>query len=204
MKKSKLLLLSLVLFAIISFVGCGKVKGWETSGIHVSKKGAVSEVIIESFDEKNYDEKELEDSIKTAIATHNKEIGKDTISLEKFQVKDKKTKVILEYKSIKDYQLFNHLELYQGTLKELDTSIVEDTTMMVGVKDGKLNKEKKTPLETLIKENNQNYRIVVFEGNMQVEVDKNIVYASENLELSDKRIVTSKEGHKLSFIIYEI
>lgn len=73
---------------------------------------------VENFDEKTYDKDGLKEYVKNEIDTYNEKNGKGSVSLKKLDTGEKKATLTIAYRTAEDYQKFNDMELYTGSVAE--------------------------------------------------------------------------------------
>lgn len=79
----------------------------EVTGVSVSKNGAVTEVVMESFDASYYSEEELKSTVESEIADYNSSHGDKAVKKKSLEVKDGEAQMRLVYDSYQNYAGFN-------------------------------------------------------------------------------------------------
>ena len=99
--------------------GCGKEKSLVTS-VEIDKNGAVTNTIIEEFDQSLYNLDELSELASSEVSAYNSECLSERIAVESVEMlKDEKTvKMVLKFNSTNDYASFNDTALYFGTVQD--------------------------------------------------------------------------------------
>lgn len=90
----------------------------ETTTMKVAKDGYITMDEVESFDEKNYDEDELEEYTKKLVDDYNNNGNVGKVKFKKSKVKDGKAYLRMEYSDYNAYKLFTGNELFVGTVGE--------------------------------------------------------------------------------------
>lgn len=184
-----------VFLMLMLMVGCSQAFDAETNTVYVKKDGTVMQAIIEEFSESNYDQNELEELIKQNVSSYNN--GTESIKIEKYKVKDNTAKLITSYKKASDYAIFNDVEFFAGSISEAKTEGYEFDDMFTSVD------EKKTVGSETIKSLSQ-YNVVIFEEDVSIRTDNNILYISSNAKLIDaKTAALNDDAEGLGYIIYE-
>lgn len=109
---------ALLLAALVILPGCGGIEDAEESTVTVNDKGIVTEALIEDFLSEEYDENELETSVKDLVDAYNQETGKEEVTLKKLQVEEGVATVLLEYKTDEAYRGFNQIDFFAGTVEQ--------------------------------------------------------------------------------------
>lgn len=199
MKKRKFIYGILLLLLLTA---CSHIEKAKENGIYVDKSGKITEAIVEDFEEEYYSKEELKVNIVSAIETYNKEKKEDRISLKKFGMKDKKIKAVLQYESYKDYQNFNKVALFAGTIKEAKKAGID---LEVSVLSNE-NKRSSRLLSDLQKE--KAYKVIIVDRQLHVEVQGKILFAGDNVKIEDKHNAKAIYGQEMakgaySYIIYK-
>lgn len=174
-------ILAFALLAALFLTGCAY--NPEVSTINIGKNGEVESYIVEDFAAAYYDAEELQSSVLADIQKANETYEQPAIELTAYEMTEGGIlKASIEYQNAKAYEEFNEETLYVGLWKD---ALSEGYAANAGIED-------------------EGYHIVVFSEPVNVRVPKNIVYASEGLQLSDRKTatVTNKEK-EIYYIIYE-
>ncbi len=181
-----------VLLLIAMLCGCGEEpKG---SYISINKDGTITQKIVESFEEENYDIEELRSKTQNELDTYA--AGSKLTELVE---EDGKVTLIMDFDSLASFNAFNQTNLFSGTVKEaLEAS---DGTYFADVKLVDAKKEKEVPIEDIT--GNGELSVVIFEEDTTYQVSGNLRYMSDNLELVSKKSVRLKEGQQgPGYLIY--
>ena len=187
---------ALILF-ISMISGCSQ-KAFEADEdtIYVEDKGSVIGVIVEDCDKDYYNSEELESIINEEIAAYNESVGEGSVAIDTFEVKDKVVKVFTNYKTGIDYEEFNGVEFFSGTIAEALEAGYEFDTDLLDRNGEKISKD-----ELLEK---KAYKVVILEEIITVQVDGKILYHSENTEVkADDKAYVIEETEELAYIIYK-
>ncbi len=114
--KKYIVLLAGILFILLT--GCTAAA--DNSTVTIDKKGKVTSEIVENFDESYYDTEKLKSAVEKAIAAYNKKQGDDKVSMGqlKFDKKQQEVRLKMEYASCSDYEAFNAVTLFDGTMAQ--------------------------------------------------------------------------------------
>lgn len=186
-----------MLVVSLILMGCQKSGEVEKNSIEVSKKGWIKATVHESFDKEYYDKEELEETVESAIETYNGEAGENRIKLDSLKIKKKVAHATITYTADDDYVAFNQVGIYNGTTKELDTTVY-DAHQELEDNDGN-----KILLQNLLV-SEDTYYLVVLQENCTLETSGKILYASSNVTLEGKRTADVTVSHKsYAYVVYE-
>lgn len=168
--------------------------------VKVEQDGTIKNTIIENFDETLYSGEELQSMILKEVSAFNSGTGGKSISIEKVEVSENQTEVVLIYAGASVYEEFNEVTFFNGTMREFYDSGIETAGITFHTKNNEV-----YGMEELLKfEEN---RIIVLEkskieGTIKVETPAKILYVSDNVEfLSNKSARISEDTEDLAYII---
>ncbi len=191
MKKRIVYFLGMLLL-IMMIGGCGE----EPTGSYISinKDGTITQKIVESFAEENYDIEELRSKTKNELDTYA--AGSELTELTE---EDGKVTLIMDFDSLASFNAFNQTNLFAGTVKEaLEAG---DGKYFADVKLVDAKKEKEVPIEDIT--GNEELSVVIFEEDTIYQVSGNLQYMSDNLELVSKKSVRLKKDQQgPGYLIY--
>lgn len=188
-----------ILMAALFLCGCGCGKEPEESYLSINKDGSITQKIVESFAEENYDLEELRTMAEEKIEAYYLASGGKNIELTQLKESDNKITVVLEYELLESYNDFNQATLFTGDIK--DALKEEDSSYFYNVKflDTKDNKE--VSIGTVIA--NESSSVVIFEEDVLYQVNGKLKYVSENVEVVSKKTARLKEGQEgPGYLIY--
>jgi hypothetical protein len=185
-----------VFLVLMLMAGCSlKSFDAETNTVYVKEDGSIMQALIEDFSENYYDGTELEDLIKQNVNEYND--GTENVKVEKYKVKDDTAKLITSYNSGVDYAKFNEVEFFAGTISEAKSEGYDFDDKFTSIEDNN------TVGAETIKSLTQ-YKVVIFEENVQLKTDSKILYISSNVKLVDAKTATFiEETEGLGYIVYE-
>ena len=174
--------IAIFLTVLLSLTGCGGIEKAKESTVTVSDEGVVTEALIEEFLSEDYDEKELETSIRQMVDTYNTESGKDAVKIMKIQVKEGEPTALLQYESDEVYREFNQVDFFTGTVGQAKE---EGFTFAETFQDT----EGKEVALGIIPDSCTDQQLIIIREPLNVLVPGKILYVSNNM-----KILSSKEA----------
>lgn len=172
----------------------------EISGIKIDKKGRVTEVVRENFNQSYYSEDELKAQLTNEVEAYNSQAGDKAVKSKGLKVKNGVAELTMNYATFQDYASFNQVDFYVGDV----IGAIQAGYMFEGsfrtVSGGKVNEESAVWGSEII--GGKNYNAVIVKGPLLVEVPGSIVYVSENVKVTDKSTVVVDEASR-AYILYE-
>lgn len=192
----KLIMLFCGLVLCMSFFGCGN-KSDKESILKIEKNGQITGILVEDFDKSYYDVDELEEMIRLEISEYNINAGEEKVSLVSIEMADDKVKVKMQYDNYADYAAFNEISFYTGTVEDaVNRGINLNHVMLEAGGDNTISPEQ-------IREFS-GYHLVMWQGNMPVEVPEKILYHTEELTLlSSKKIISEPDLAGPFYLLYK-
>lgn len=202
------LLLGVMLAIVISVAGCGDKTDFETDEdtVFVLKNGEIRAYIQSDFTESYYDQAELIGFIEDTVDEYVKNSGEDTVVLTEFAVQDDVAHAWIDYASVMDYEDFNGVEFFEGSVIAAQADGYKFLGKYAPVEEGKLSVELVNGSEF---KDDESLKCVIIGQATAVDVSGDIVYVSDgNVELIgpkrarvsfDKLDVDAKPG----YIIYK-
>ena len=184
-----------ILILSIALTGCGA--SADSSSLALSKKGVLTQTIVEEWDQEQYDKNELQQQIETDI----QEYGQD-IELNSIKVKDAAVTVKMTYHNLEAYTQYNQVTLFQGTVAQCQA---KGYLLEGEFKDMQGEDVSRTQVINI----GDACTVLVFQEPVNVKVPGKILYYSSSLELvSGKEVKASLEegstGYLLSNPVYII
>ena len=177
MKKKLMTILLAMLMLALS--GCGALSGVKTSTIYVDKKDKVISATVASLNAEQYDEDELEQSIKEAIATYNG--SEEKVKLNKLNVKKGQATLTMTYETSDDYEAFNSRVLFTGTVAEAKQAGYDFAGNFIDTSQAEV--KGKTILDGASDE-----KVIITNEPVQIQTSLDIMYVSDNATIIDKRL----------------
>ncbi|EOS24052.1 hypothetical protein C806_02492 [Lachnospiraceae bacterium 3-1] len=206
MKKIFSIVLACLMFAGLS-TGCGKSLDADRDTVYVQKKGTVVSAAIADFDKDYYDEEELKTYIDERVEDYQGEYGKDSVSIDEFSVEEGVAKLMIKYKSCEEYQNFNEVTLFSGTVPQALAEGYDFDTEFTEIKDGKaagtIGKDEITDTDA---------KVIILSEKVDVKVDGTIQYVSSQYTTMKAKDTVSiqlpeevADGEELSlvYVIYQ-
>lgn len=170
----KFIFISLVIIVAAGLLaGCGKSLEADRDTVYIQKKGNVVSAAIADFDKDYYDEEELKNYIEERVADYQEEHGENTVSIDEFSVEDGIARLFIKYSSCEEYQNFNDVTLFSGTIPQAlaeGYSFEEDFTEIEdGEAAGSVKKDAVTDLDA---------KVIILSEKVDVKVDGAIRYVS--------------------------
>lgn len=170
----KIISISLVCLCIAGLMtGCGKSLEADRDTVYIQKKGTVISAAIAELDKDYYEEEELKSYIEENVENYQKDHDKDSVKIDKFSVEDGKAELYIKYAGCEDYQEFNDVTLFSGTIPQALAEGYDFDADFTAVKDGKADgstdKSKITDLDA---------KVIVLSEKVDVKVDGTITYVS--------------------------
>lgn len=190
----KLTAFSLVLMLCAGVMaGCGKDKTPDESTLYVHKNGKVTAVEVEAFDENTYDFAELQQYVEDTIAEYDASHDKHSVKLKSLKMQGENAVLTIEYKTAEDYEEFNDIKLFSGSVAEALAAGYSFSQDFVKV-DG----DTVTPVDSSEIVNLDGYRIVIVRSNTNVKVKGTVQYTSvRNVDSVGKDTVVIRPGVNL-------
>lgn len=204
----KIISISLVCLLMTGlFSACGKSLEADRDTVYVQKKGAVIGAAISDFDKDYYDEEELKAFVEEKVQNYQEEHGKKSVKIDEFFVEEGVAKLYMKYAGCEEYQDFNDVTLFSGTVPQALAAGFDFNTGFTEVKDGKAagNVENKTVVDT-------DYKVVILSEKVDVKVDGTIQYMSSDYTTVKAKDTVSiqlpeevEDGEELSlvYIVYK-
>lgn len=197
MKKS--ILISLLCFMVVFLFGCSQdkkidTKEVKTNTILIKNEGTVQAATVETFDKDYYNSTELETFITDKINEYNGANTADSIALGSLEVKDGSAILLLNYKSLSDYNNFNESGVVFSTVETAKSGTLTLPEVFVSASDGAY-----VAPEVALK--NNKYKVIVIKDNTEVVVDGKIKYFTNGKLLSKSRFQAG--GERESVVIYK-
>lgn len=206
MKKIFSIVLACLMFAGL-LTGCGKSLDADRDTVYVQKKGTVVSAAIADFDKDYYDEEELKTYIDERVEDYQGEHGKDSVSIDEFSVEEGVAKLMIKYKSCEEYQNFNEVTLFSGTVPQALAEGYDFDTEFTEIKDGKaagtIGKDEITDTDA---------KVIILSEKVDVKVDGTIQYVSSQYTTMKAKDTVSiqlpeevADGEELSlvYVIYQ-
>ncbi len=162
--------------------GCGKSSfDPSVSSLYIQKNGKITEAIVESFEKPVYSVTELQSMVEKEIDTYNQSFGEELISIQRLEAVNDVLYLLLDYENADAYSQYNEAYCFIGTVSE---ALEEGLPFNLVFKDADY--EEYTAAEATAKTGNS---IVVLKEEGVVELENDVKYVSNNVEILDDRMV---------------
>lgn len=191
-----IVLILIIILGVFVFGSCGTdYTKTDMNTVYVLKDGKIISTDLENFDEKKYDQSELESYVAGIIDTYNKENGEDSVKQKEFSVEENAAALVLEYANADVYEDVNGVELFVGSIADAEKAgyVLTEEIEFAKMKDGKALAA--VPADFA---DNAEYKVIVIKSNTKVVVPGEIGFVStENTAKVGKDYVVIKAGSQL-------
>lgn len=194
MKSIKAGLVALALMLFVTGCSIGSFDS-DNNKVQIGKDGSITGAIVEEFAESYYSDTELEEMVNETVEEYNS--SGEKIKVDKLEIKNGIAKLIMEYDSANDYAEFNGVDFFYGTISDaMDAGYDFAGTFVSSEDDSTLSTDALKALD--------NYKVVIFEEDMDVEVNSNILYSNDYANVTDKKIAAlTEDADGLAYIVFE-
>lgn len=170
----KIISISLVCLLITGLLtGCGKSLEADRDTVYVQKKGTIISAAIADFDKDYYQEEELKNYVDDRIQAYQSTHGQKSIQIEDFSVEEGIAKLFIKYAGYEDYQEFNDVTLFSGTVPQALAAGYKFDTEFSEIVD-----EKVTGSIENTKIMELDAKIIILSEKVDVKVDGTVQYVS--------------------------
>lgn len=188
-----------ILFTILLcllFTACSsRETSYETDSLLIKEDGSIKEYINEEFAEDTYDAEKLQEMLNSETEQYNAKNGVDSIKIGKFEVADNYAKIMIQYKRAADYEEFNQIPLYCGTVA---SALQEGYTITLDAVDAV--EGSRVTAQSIC--NDRDRKICIIGFKYDIYVDGTILFYSDGMTLVDDNHV-SMENVDTGYIVYE-
>ena len=121
MKRYRAFLGLLLMFLL---AGCGAIEYADVTTLEVGNRGNVVQMVVEPFDGKEEEKKDLKSMIQSSVKEYNQTAGAENVVLADLKFGDGQVKMMINYEDCSDYGSFNNVTFYSGTVEEAVTSFM--------------------------------------------------------------------------------
>lgn len=179
-------------------VGCGNsMSSFDESTLIIGKDGAITDVIVESFDKDYYTEQGLTTFFNETISNFSVNHPESAVKLSGILVEDGIARAKLNFNSADTYKEFYDTELFFGTISDAyDNGYDMDVTLKSTNSDKTINKNE-------IMEMAKN-TIVIVDDKLCIKTPGNVKFASANVEvINGKSVRISSDSSGLAYLILD-
>ena len=201
----KIISISLVCLLITGLLtGCGKSLEADRDTVYVQKKGTIISAAIADFDKDYYQEEELKNYVDDRIQAYQSTHGQKSIQIDDFSVEEGIAKLFIKYAGYEDYQEFNDVTLFSGTVPQALAAGYKFDTEYSEIVDEKVtgNIENTKIMEL-------DAKIIILSEKVDVKVDGTVQYVSSKyttIKAEDTvsiQLTEDAEESTLVYIIYQ-
>ncbi|MCC8168471.1 MAG: hypothetical protein LIO37_03930 [Clostridiales bacterium] len=171
MRNRRIAFACILLVGITILSGCGSSYGADSSTVFILKSGKVVSVDVEDFEEDTYNITDLQAYVEAELENYTSVNGGSSVKLSDLTVDNDVAALTIEYASIDDYEAFNGIFLYSGTVIQ---ALRDGYTFDVSFKRASDGREVSVS-EVL---DSEKLNLVIIQANTTVTVPGEIVYYS--------------------------
>lgn len=169
------------------------------TGIVVQKDGKIIHTIYEDFRENYYSVEELNDMIEQTIQQYQKKNPGASITLEQCELLDGQVvRVKMTYDNCDTYSQFNGCNLFVGTVQQAYERGLTLDFYLSSVSG----KEKSTITKKELL-NMGEHHIVISDEEMELELETNILFATDTARILGKKKVMMEQTHGMNAIVFK-
>lgn len=189
----KMQMIGILVFLLSVCTGCTNyAEDYSKNTLIVKPSGTIIEVAVENYKNTKVKAEDLVSYVDQQIEDYNKEAGKGHVKKKRFITEDmSNVKLVLQYKSVDDYNGFNALECM---LK--DYSEVEDDVLSGSFTDADGKSVKKSKFQNVDKA-----KVLVISEPTDIVLNKDVLYY--NKEVTMKKGTITASGKDDAIIIYK-
>lgn len=186
-------ILVVVIVIAVLLLGGKSAYATDTNTLYLLEDGRVVSNSVESFDGEAYSEKELKSYIKNVVDTYNAE-NENAVKQKMLKVKDGAATLVMEYATAEDYEEFEGIEFFAGTLADAVAAGYTFEGEFANVADGSA---KACTAEEFL--GSAEYKVVIVKANINVSLKEMkeaqiCVVSAENTESVKDGVVVIKNG----------
>ncbi len=186
---------------LLFLTGCGESSLQNGTNLELERDGSVLVTYIEEFPSDYYDLDELVQMNQEEVAAYNAKVGKDAVKIISTETNGSTVTLSMDYKNVSDYGNMNGGFMYHGTVAQAQNEGYQFDYTFVDTKTG----EKAFVMEW---ENLQNHHLIVAKGPTEdysatIHTYKKIVYATENVTVSEDGKTAVIKGNAQSVIVFK-
>lgn len=195
----KIKMITLVLAGALGLCACGEKEEGGATYLSIEKDGKIQSHIEESFEQSYYSIEELQQSIQKRVEEYNKAAGASQIAVDKVEVANGLTDVLMTYTTAEDYAAFNEEVFFVGTPSQAQEAGFDLNVVLSGVGNAQETVGKPDILAM------EDVRVLVMDLAQSVKLGGKALYASDNVTVSkNAKTVWRTEGESgLVYIIFK-
>ena len=186
---------------LLFLTGCGEVSLQKGTNLEVERDGGVLVTYIEDFPTDYYDLNELIQMNQEEVDAYNAKAGKDAVEIISTETDGSTVTLSMYYKNVEDYGSMNGGFMYHGTVAQGQSAGYHFEYSFVDAKTGE-------NVATMDWENLQAHHLIVAKGPTEdyattIHTYKRIVYATENVTVSEDGKTAVITGNEQSVIVFK-
>lgn len=186
-------------------VGCGSDEEI-TNTIIIQEDRQIIGITIEEFDSEHYKGEELQTMLDGEVKAYNTKVGVDSIIAEPVEMlipeeNDEvaiiRAKLHMTYKSAKEYEDFNEVTFFVGTVEEaIEEGFDLDISLVIADEPTTTTKITDIPAE-------EDITLVITDEKIQVRTTGKIKYYSDDVKVIDKKEISSEQRAEYSYLLFK-
>ncbi len=193
----KIAIIALVFAGALGLCACGDREESGATYLSLEKDGTVRSHIEESFEQSYYSKEELLQSIQAQAADYNKSAGGGQITVDKVEVANGVTDVLMTYPGAEDYAAFNEEVFFVGTASQAQEAGYDLNVVLSGVGNAQETVGKPDILAM------EDARLLIMDIAEPVKLGGKALYISDNATVS-QNAKTAWRIHGESGLVYVI
>lgn len=186
---------------LLFLTGCGEKALQNGTNLELERDGSVQVTYIEEFPTDYYDLNELIQMNQEEVDAYNAKNGKNAVEIISTQADGNKVTLSMQYKNVSDYGNMNGGFMYHGTVAQGQSAGYHFEYTFVDAKTGET-------VSAIDWDNLQNHHLIVAKGPTEdysatIFTYKKIVYATENVTVSEDGKSAVIMGNKQSIIVFK-
>lgn len=190
----------LVVFVMSLISSCGVTQlDAEVSTLIITQNQEIVHVLVEEFNEQEYSATALREMIQQEIESYHEAIGGGRIVLDQLIVEYEMVKMKMTYDSNIDYQEFNDIMLFIGSIEEaLELDYIPKNVQLMGVdEEATYSREQIRELEE-----SDSFTVVIVDEVVGIRVPEPIRFYTKGLELSGDMELLESQLMTQTIVIY--
>lgn len=186
---------------LLFLTGCGEVSLLNGTNLELERDGGVLVTYIEDFPTDYYDLDELIQMNQEEVDAYNSKIGKDAVEIISTETDGSTVTLSMHYKNVDDYGNMNGGFMYHGTIAQGQNAGYHLDYTFVDAKTGEA-------VAIMDWDNLQDHHLIVAKGPTEdysaaIHTYKRIVYATENVTVSEDGRTAMITGNEQSVIVFK-
>lgn len=186
---------------LLFLTGCGKTALENGTNLELERDGGVLVTYVEDFPSDYYDVNELIQMNQEEVETYNAKAGKEAVEIISTEVDGSTVTLSMHYKNVDDYGNMNGGFMYHGTVAQGQSAGYHLEYDFIDSKTGQ-------SVAAIDWENLAEHHLIVAKGpnedySATIHTYKKIVYATENVTVSEDGKTAVIKGNEQSIIVFK-